>query len=534
MSSDHLFGSDPACDVPPSEAPYTLIPGYHSARESITQPGHYVACHRYFVEHWRLLLEPLGFALVLYLRSLCYYNPVTGETRNIVTELSRDDMAKACGVSRRTLIRYFTDNPWIHYFVSTNHTYEETDHGLNAQVENSYVIMMTDPLIPDHYALLEAKLDDLNEPRPAAPQGPQPGRRTLQPRPPRGRSEHPDPLCQNDMGGTPCQNGIGSPPVSNWHPPLCQNGTPKDRDTRRIQTYQIQMRDSSSSSKPTHTETAQQRDQEEEEPAHAFSNAGNEARNEAREQTETEEETEARTTEQQTAEQPTSDQMEPDATATPAPSGQTGPAGVSSLPGFWAEDAERIVSYGPEMVATVQTLREHGVYVRDVIALVQQHRERLPEVVARQMRIQSVRAMKSNPAAVLLAACRDDPPPTPAEAAALARHEQNAKKRVQSGPESPSERYTGHCRGRRQPTPGCLDRRHGRGGPGGAGCSGSAKSGSYSARTRYPRAGSWFCGASDAKYPDHSAPWGTKGTTFSLVVRLKTYDFAAFCHIGTS
>jgi len=100
------------------------------------------------------------------LRSLCYFNPKTGETRNTI-ELDMDELADYCGVSRRTIIREFQGNTALGCFVTKQSQYVLI--GTRAKRQDSrYFVAMDDPIHPDDMAEYE-QLRREREERAAAP-----------------------------------------------------------------------------------------------------------------------------------------------------------------------------------------------------------------------------------------------------------------------------------------------------------------------------------------------------------------------------
>lgn len=128
-------------------------PYYHEARNEIVQPGHFVACSRYFVQKWIPLLGGTGAALVLYLRSMGYFNPRTGELRNGV-QVSLKDIARACACSDRTIQRELEKNEALRKFVQVESCYERDDAGNIRRLENIYRIAMDDPIVDEDQPVL--------------------------------------------------------------------------------------------------------------------------------------------------------------------------------------------------------------------------------------------------------------------------------------------------------------------------------------------------------------------------------------------
>ena len=134
-----------------------VSPFYHEAKNEITRPNHFVGCSRYLVEKWLPRLGPLGFSLVLYLRSLGYYNPVTGERRDSI-QINQADLCAILGVSLDTLQREMKRNEPLGAFVRVQKSYQRRQAGHLQREDSIYYIAMDDPLVPEDVPLLEAIL----------------------------------------------------------------------------------------------------------------------------------------------------------------------------------------------------------------------------------------------------------------------------------------------------------------------------------------------------------------------------------------
>lgn len=134
-----------------------VSPFYHEAKNEITRPNHFVGCSRYLVEKWLPRLGPLGFSLVLHLRSLGYYNPTTGERRDSI-QLNQAELCAVLGVSLDTLQREMKRNTSLGAFVRVQKSYQRQQAGHLQREDSIYYIAMDDPLIPEDTPLLEAIL----------------------------------------------------------------------------------------------------------------------------------------------------------------------------------------------------------------------------------------------------------------------------------------------------------------------------------------------------------------------------------------
>jgi hypothetical protein len=131
--------------------------------ESITRPWVGFFCTLYLWQEWRPLLEPVGFAIVVYLRTRIVANlmaagvdPLRSDTGPQRITVSYADIAKACGCNRRTIIRQFhgdaaqgiPPNHALLQFVSIEHQFTRPTRGGTHQLPNLMTVLMSDPLTP--------------------------------------------------------------------------------------------------------------------------------------------------------------------------------------------------------------------------------------------------------------------------------------------------------------------------------------------------------------------------------------------------
>ena len=137
--------------------------------------GRLVACSPYFVEKWMPLLGATGTAVVLALRSRCFYNRKTGETRDEI-KIRRSELAAMCAISVDTLSRELhgdkkrAANPDLNRFVEVRKQFSRDVTGRVSQDENVYKVAMFDPVHPDDEAAVEAYRAQLTEAEPPGPQ----------------------------------------------------------------------------------------------------------------------------------------------------------------------------------------------------------------------------------------------------------------------------------------------------------------------------------------------------------------------------
>ncbi|HXG24683.1 MAG TPA: hypothetical protein VNJ09_09030 [Chthonomonadales bacterium] len=215
-----------------------VSPFYYEAKNEIVRPTHFVACSRYFVEKWMPQLGGTGTQLVLFLRSLGYYNPQTGECRDGI-QIGLKQIAQACGCSQRTIQREMDKNEALQRFVRVESCYERDEQGHIQRFENIYRIAMDDPLHPDDEPRLQQIIQE-REQRARQDEKPQ----HFPPAAPRMRGEQGE---GNEGGGMTggLQSGPaavqGSPP---YIPPAphptacggnegrgCRNSTPRKQQT---------------------------------------------------------------------------------------------------------------------------------------------------------------------------------------------------------------------------------------------------------------------------------------------------------------
>ena len=150
---------DPAADKPAkkeksassknesnSKRKIALQRAYGSQRAAVIQPERTMLVTQYFFSNWLPLLGHSAFAIIMAARSMCYWNPLTGELRNeIETEIS--ELAERAAVSVRTaktvLKNELVEKFFLHY--KTRRVF--TDNG----VRTAGIVLqvrMDDPLTP--------------------------------------------------------------------------------------------------------------------------------------------------------------------------------------------------------------------------------------------------------------------------------------------------------------------------------------------------------------------------------------------------
>jgi hypothetical protein len=120
---------------------------YGTERASIIQPERGMFLTMYFFNNWLPLLGHSAYSAVLAARSLCYWNPMTGELRNTV-ETDMGDLARRASVSVRTIKDVLNNELIKRYFLRYKVRRVMTPNG----VRTAGIILqvrMDDPLTPE-------------------------------------------------------------------------------------------------------------------------------------------------------------------------------------------------------------------------------------------------------------------------------------------------------------------------------------------------------------------------------------------------
>ena len=102
---------------------------YGSERARIIQPERGMFITQYFFLKWTPILGHSAAATVLAARSLCYWNPITGEMRNEV-ETEMDLLARRAAVSLRTVKDVLSSDMIRRYFIRYRVRRMMTEHGI--------------------------------------------------------------------------------------------------------------------------------------------------------------------------------------------------------------------------------------------------------------------------------------------------------------------------------------------------------------------------------------------------------------------
>jgi hypothetical protein len=143
---------------------------YGTQRARVIQPERGMFLTMYFFSSWLPLLGHSAAAAVMAARSLCYWNPMTGELRNVV-ETDMSDLARRASVSLRTMKDVLNNELIKRYFLRYKVRRVMTPNG----VRTAGIVLqvrMDDPLTPEDqetHALAEderwytADFEDENE-----------------------------------------------------------------------------------------------------------------------------------------------------------------------------------------------------------------------------------------------------------------------------------------------------------------------------------------------------------------------------------
>ena len=119
---------------------------YGSERAGLIQPERGLFLTNYLFNNWLPLLGHSAFAVILAARSLCYWNPMTGELRNVV-ETEMGELAEKAAVSVRTVKDVLNNESVQRYFLRYRVRRVMTSNGVRT-AGISLQVRMDDPLTP--------------------------------------------------------------------------------------------------------------------------------------------------------------------------------------------------------------------------------------------------------------------------------------------------------------------------------------------------------------------------------------------------
>jgi len=119
---------------------------YGSERAKLIQPERGMFVTGYFFNNWLPLLGHSAFTIIMAARSLCYWNPMTGELRNVV-ETEMGELAERAAVSVRTVKDVLNAELVQRYFLRYRVRRVMTANGVRT-AGISLQVRMDDPLTP--------------------------------------------------------------------------------------------------------------------------------------------------------------------------------------------------------------------------------------------------------------------------------------------------------------------------------------------------------------------------------------------------
>jgi hypothetical protein len=120
---------------------------YGNERANIIQPDKGLYVTKYFLDHWLPLLGHSALIVVMTIRKVCYWNPYTGETRNIF-ETEMGELAEQACISVRTLKTVLKNELIKRYFIRYTVRRVMTPNGIRTAGIRLQV-RMDDPLTPE-------------------------------------------------------------------------------------------------------------------------------------------------------------------------------------------------------------------------------------------------------------------------------------------------------------------------------------------------------------------------------------------------
>jgi hypothetical protein len=134
-----------------------IQPGYFTVREEILRPDRVETETAYFWNHWVPRLGPSAAVLVARMRQACRRAGSAMEKDAAVT-LSYGEIARFCGLSVSTVKRLLQQEEVLRFIRKEAQMRESVIGKVDAP--NRYIVMMTDPLLPEDEEQLRRKLAD--------------------------------------------------------------------------------------------------------------------------------------------------------------------------------------------------------------------------------------------------------------------------------------------------------------------------------------------------------------------------------------
>jgi len=138
--------AEPEVNADPHSRKMMLQRAYGSERAGLIQPERGLFLTNYLFNHWLPQLGHSAFAVILAARSLCYWNPMTGDLRNVV-ETEMGELAEKAAVSVRTVKDVLNNEIVQRYFLRYRVRRVMTSNGVRT-AGISMQVRMDDPLTP--------------------------------------------------------------------------------------------------------------------------------------------------------------------------------------------------------------------------------------------------------------------------------------------------------------------------------------------------------------------------------------------------
>jgi hypothetical protein len=139
-------GAEPEIAGDPRSRKVMLQRAYGSERAGLIQPERGLFLTNYIFNNWLPQVGHSAFAVILAARSLCYWNPMTGELRNVV-ETEMGELAEKAAVSVRTVKDVLNSELVQRYFLRYRVRRVMTSNGVRT-AGISLQVRMDDPLTP--------------------------------------------------------------------------------------------------------------------------------------------------------------------------------------------------------------------------------------------------------------------------------------------------------------------------------------------------------------------------------------------------
>ncbi len=120
---------------------------YGTERARVIQPERGMFVTLYFFNHWLPLIGHSAFTVILAARSMCYWNPKTGELRNSI-DTDMAELAQKASVSVRTVKEVLNNDLVRQYFIRYTVRRMMTPNGVRT-AGITLQVRMDDPLTPE-------------------------------------------------------------------------------------------------------------------------------------------------------------------------------------------------------------------------------------------------------------------------------------------------------------------------------------------------------------------------------------------------